>query len=329
MVGATFLIGLLPTYKEVGVSAPILLMALRLIQGLSAGGEVAGSVVFGVESEKKQKCFSGALIWAGSGFGILLGSLVVLFLTLFFSNKEISLFAWRIPFLLALLTGLIGFYIRIKTDESFEFRLAKVSGLLVQNPWLKAIKNYKIRIGKIILLYALCASTTYLLFVFMPIFATKFVGVSSHQAMLSNTTCMLLMIVLVILVGYLSDKYSPELFLKLGAGLSLLLAYPIFQFILLGGFFHLLLGQVLFAITTALYQGPITAYAFLKTKTSMRYSVTALGYNISYSIFGGLSPFVATFVLKLLRAPVAVSFYLIVCSCLSLAGLIFSKKALD
>lgn len=180
---ATCCIGLLPTYAQIGLAAPILLIILRIFQGLSVGGESTGAVLFVVESySHKHLGLISATLWSMTGIGMLLGSSIGT-LTLQFPHHE---FIWRIPFLLGIFTGIIGYFLRQRLPESFLFQQAENHQKLVRFPLLIAITTYRKELFIIIGLYILSAMITYLVFIFMPGYAANVIGMPLASCQCQN-----------------------------------------------------------------------------------------------------------------------------------------------
>lgn len=181
MASTTFLIGTLPTYKDIGNAAPILLMILRILQGIAIGGETIGAGTFVMESSPASKQgFTTAMIWASSGVGILFCSIFISLCEYVFTEEALSTWAWRIPFFIGALTGILGYYLRKNIAVSQEFLMLK-KNKLIKFPIIEAFKKYHTEIIILIGLYMLCAITTYILFVYLYICRLLSIqGLESH-----------------------------------------------------------------------------------------------------------------------------------------------------
>ena len=183
MAIATGGMGLLPGYSMIGISAAFLLLFFRLLQGVAVGGEAFGSACFIVESIPSNKTgFFSSLIWASSVIGLLFGSLIVFILFVGFQSHFLYSFAWRLPFLLATMSGLIAYYIRTRTAETPEFQHLHAQCLIEKFPLKKIFVAYKILIVQLMGLYLLSALITYLIFIFMPVYFTDVLGHSRIHA---------------------------------------------------------------------------------------------------------------------------------------------------
>jgi MFS transporter, MHS family, proline/betaine transporter len=303
---STFCMGLLPDYAHAGLLAPILLILLRLFQGLSVGGESTGATLFVLESvSSKYRGFMGGLLWGMIGVGMLLGSLAATIA----AHSEVS-WAWRVPFLLGIFTGIIGYFLRKQTTESYMFLEVLHDRAIKKFPLREGLVTYKKASLTMIAMYMLSAVITYLIFVFMPGYATNIVGLPLSLTTTVSTVAFLGVTLLVPLGGYLSDIIGRKKCLIASAAGFVLLSYPLFFMISKANLVHFEIAQGLFLLLAAVFQGAITAAAFEMVPTVVRYSVIAVCYNISYSLFGGTAPFVATYLVSITGHKSAPGLYL-------------------
>ncbi|MES2142444.1 MAG: MFS transporter [Pseudomonadota bacterium] len=298
MAITTFAMGLLPSYETLGIIAPLLLVALRLLQGIAVGGEAFGSACFIVESipPKKNGLFS-SLIWASSVIGMLLASLVVFITFLLFQGKSLYTLGWRLPFLLAALSGIIGYYIRSKTSETEAFQCLARDRLVEKYPLKTIFISHKLLVLKLVGLYLLSALITYLAFIFMPVYFSDVLGHSRIDANAVNTVMLILLMSLDIFFGWLSDSVGRKRLMLIAASGFVVLSYPLYYFIAHGNVVELIFSQTLFTLLAAGFQGPLMALTIDLIPINIRYTLGSLGYNLAYSIFGGTAPLVAMFLI--------------------------------
>ena len=304
----TFFIGLLPTYQSIGIVAPILLIVLRICQGLSAGGESTGAVLFALESlPSRHKGFWGGLLWSMTGVGMLLGSFAAVLVTHYSDYPWL----WRVPFLLGILTGLVVYFLRKRIPESAMFEQAARTNALSKFPLWEGMIKYKREMITIIGLYVLSAMITYLIFIFMPSYVANILGLPLDKITFISTLSFLCVIFLVPIGGYISDRIGRKACLKWSAIGYAILSYPLFWLISQGVMDYFIVAQSIFVILAAGFQGTLTATVLELLPTNVRYSVAAVGYNVSYSIFGGTAPLIATYMVKVSGSAAAPGLYLV------------------
>lgn len=316
----TLAIGLMPTYETVGITSPILLILLRIIQGFCVGGETTGATSFILESfPKKSRGMLGSLMWSASGFGILTSSFLSTIIITLLSHKNLHSFGWRIPFLLGFLTLTIGYYFRSKIPESMLFDSIKKNNLITTSTVVNILHQNKQSVFNIIGLYALSSIITYLVFVFMPFYGSNVINISLSNASLVTTISILLVTLLVPFIGILSDCIGRKPCLYAGALGFLISSYPLYAWMSSSSsIISFIFSNVIFVIFAALYQGALAATTQELTQTPVRYTVTAFSYNISYAFFGGTAPFIITSSEKLFNNQSIEGLYLSIMSVIAL-----------
>ncbi|MCZ6469691.1 MAG: MFS transporter, partial [Candidatus Dadabacteria bacterium] len=204
MAVPTTLIGVLPTYETAGILAPILLTIIRLIQGVSVGGEFTGSISYVVENAPhppgRRGFYSSWTVFSLLG-GILLGSAIASLVTSVFSDAQLHSFGWRLPFLLGLLIGLIGLYLRTGLDESPAFKKMKEAGELSKRPITDAFKYHWKEI--LIVIGATCVGSVnfYMIFVYMTTYLSTETHLLLSTALDINIISMIVLMVLTPFMG--------------------------------------------------------------------------------------------------------------------------------
>lgn len=334
MAIATFLIGLLPTYKEIGSLSSILLIVLVILQGLSVGGETPGAITFACEHVgAKRRGFTCGVIIAFLNIGILCGMCINFILVKFLTDMQLLQWGWRVPFLFGGLMGTCAIYLRKRMSESPVFIAFQQQAKQEKLPIVTVMKHHWVQLIQGIAIAWLGTVVINLLFVYMPTYLTSILSHSSKQVTLLNTINLIFYSVLVIFMGILSDKLGRRSILMAGATGFIVFGHYIFAHLDTQSTLHL----ALLMAGISLFSGCVATYPSTLAElfpTSVRYSGLALTFNIG-GIFGGLSPLIATFLIKSTNNTLAPSFYLIfsslVCVFIVLtlkpdAGFTFSKQ---
>jgi len=210
MTLATVCIALLPSYQSIGIFAPIMLLIFRMIQGFSASGEYAGAANFLAEyAPKGKRGLYTSLVPASTATGLLLGSLMAAAMFAFMSEAFLHEYGWRIPFLLAAPLGLIGYYIRVKLEETPEFLEHQKNSNKENFPIKALFTQYQPALFKAFAVASLNATAFYLIFSYMPNYLATELGVNKSQAFISGSISLLFYIAVVFVMGKYSDGSLP------------------------------------------------------------------------------------------------------------------------
>lgn len=308
MSGATFLMGLVPSYATIGVLAPLLMVVLRAVQGMSTGGEWGGSASFLAEyAPAGKRGFVCGLNFVSVLLGTLLGLAMGAVLSLSLSPAALSAWGWRLPFLLALPLGLIGLYMRLKLDETPEFRAVKETGTVAESPLLAITREHRNAVlAAVGITVFVTASTFTLLFMaaYLPqVRGLKFLSTVSAVGLGFGTA-----VVVVLASSTASDRFGRRPVMIAGALYALVFTYPAFLLVQ-GGYAAVLLGLALLGSIVGFFGGPFPAAQAELFPTRVRYSGLSVGYGVASSIFGGLTPVLLTLLLQRTGSPLAPAFY--------------------
>jgi MFS transporter, MHS family, proline/betaine transporter len=298
--GATAAIGVVPSYQAIGWAAPVLLIALRLLQGFSAGGEVAGAMSFVAEhAEDKRRGFTTSWLPVGSFVSLLTGSLLARFLIETLGQDAMNSWAWRIPFLVAVPLGAVGFYIRSKLEDTPRFQAVMESRNLSRNPVKEALtsREHLKAIGLAIALPALNGPGYYIVFVYMPTYLSTELKFTPSNALLVTATGLLAIVIAIPFMARLSDRLGRKPLLAGSALAMAILGYPCFQLISHGSVAMASLGAVLLAVAFAGHAGVIQVTLTELFPTRVRYSAYSIGFSITTAIFGGAAPLLMTYLI--------------------------------
>jgi MFS transporter, MHS family, proline/betaine transporter len=284
----TFLIGLLPGHQTLGVMAPVILTLLRVIQGLSVGGECTTSIVFMVErAPEGRRALMGAVAVGGATAGIMMGSASGALLATVMSPEALADWGWRIPFLFGLLVGVAGYYLRRNLHEAP--RVAR-SG---HPPIVAAVREHGTLMLRLIGLTGLYAVGFFVVFVFVVSWLQRVDGIAPARALTLNTISMLLLTLTMFAMAWLSDRTGRKSLLLIAAALCFVGALPLFWLMRHPDPALILLGQFGFVIGLGMSFGALPAMMVEATPPGVRCTVSALGFNITMGVVGGLSPLVA------------------------------------
>ncbi len=310
---ATLMIGVLPSYGQIGVLAPILLVVARLLQGFSAGGEWSGSAAFMVEyaPENKRGLYGSwqqfsivAGLLVGSGMGALLGTVL--------SEDALNSWGWRIPFILGMVVALVGLYLRLRIEDTPAFRIIEEKDEITEAP-VKA--SFTAHGGESVTAIGFTVAWTiayYILLTYMPTYVSRTLGLPLTQALLSNAIGLVVLMVLIPFTGAISDRIGRKPLLISFSVLIALLTYPLFLLASTQVFVFIVLAQVLFGIIISLFSGPGPAALVEMFPTNVRYSALGVSYNLAVAAFGGTAPFIATYLISRTGSNLAPGIYLIV-----------------
>jgi MHS family proline/betaine transporter-like MFS transporter len=321
---STFAIGLLPTYQQVSILAPLLLLTARVFQGLSAGGEIAGAASFINEyAPQGRRGFYSSLLPAASATGLLLGAALMVVLNGNLSKEQMISWGWRVPFVIALPLGIVGLYLRIKVEDTPMFRALLKTTKPEQNPLKTSIAKESKWIG-----VAFGATLTYgvgfyTVLSYLPSYL-KTVSKFNEATVFSITSVTLIAHIIALPIwGTISDRVGRRPVILTASILLVLLTYPVFVMIAQSGSMPAaMFGSAVLAVAIAGGAAPLFAYMSEMFPTAVRSSSISIGYNASVMLFGGTAPFIATYLIQTTGNPVSPSFYLVgaaACAALTLS----------
>ena len=289
----TFLVGVLPGYQALGVAAPILLTLLRMIQGLSVGGEYTTSIVFMVEHARpERRGIIGAMAGCGAVGGILAGSATGAVLAGAMSPDTLQAWGWRIPFVFGLVLGLAGFALRRGIDEEAIKEKAE------RSPFLATVRNHGPLLLRLAALSVFNSVGFYLMFVYIVSWLQLADDVAPARALEINTTSMFVLLPLMVAMGWLADRIGRRPVLLGATAFGFVAAWPLFWLMHHPDPTLMLLGQLGFVLAVGTFVGVQPATMVEAVPLPVRCTAIALGYNVTLGVVGGLSPLVATWLVE-------------------------------
>lgn len=319
----TTLIGFLPTYENAGWYASMALVLLRLFQGLSVGGEFTGSISFLVEQAPKEKRgFYGSWSTLGVFGGMLLGSGLASLITRILSEDALNSYGWRIPFLFGALIGIVGLYLRKGLNDEQSPRTSEEQ--IVKTPIAEFWAGYKLQAIKIILLSWCFGVSVYLIFIFLPSYLDTFHQAKLDDAMATHTIAMIVLMLMIPLFGKLTDRIGRKPILLLTLLGFVVATYPLFKLMFEHSFVSLLAAMLCFAILQAMFQAVMPALMTEAFPKRVRYTGLSVSYNIAMALFGGTTPLVCTWLVKVTGGNVMMpAYYLIATAVIALITMQF------
>jgi MFS transporter, MHS family, proline/betaine transporter len=309
---STFVIGLLPSYATIGVWAPLLLVIARCLQGFSAGGEFGGASTFLAEySPDERRGFLVSWLEFSTLIGFMLGSVLVLFLSTVLPEDVLISWGWRIPFLLAGPLGIVGLYIRLRLEDTPEFRALKETGEVSQSPFRETfVENWKqiLQVGGLVIIQNI---GFYVVLSYMTTYFQDPLGFSPTAASLSTTITLLVGMALIPPLGALSDRIGRKPLLLASCIGYAVLTYPLFLLLNMGNLFAAILAQVALGALLAVFISTSIAALTELFPTRVRYGGFSIGYNFSVAIFGGSSPYLAQYLVSTTGNPISPAFIVI------------------
>ena len=326
MAVPTLIMGLLPTYAQIGMWAPILLLLMRVIQGAAIGGEVPGAWVFVSEHVPARNIgYACGTLTAGLTSGILLGSLVATLINTVYTPQELTDYAWRIPFLLGGVFGLFSVYLRRWLHETPVFAEMQQRKALAEEVPLRAVlRDHRGAIVLSMLLTWLLSAGIIVVILMTPTVLQKIYGISATESLKANSLAIVLLSIGCIVAGRMADRFGAGRVFIVGS-LALLASS--------WSFYHNLAAHPewlypMYAIT-GLCVGIVGAVPYVMVRAFppvVRFSGLSFSYNLAYAIFGGLTPIMVTSLMKF--SPLGPAYYVAgICTLGLLVGIyLFATK---
>ena len=323
----TFLIGLLPTYQQIGIAAPVLLVVLRFLQGIGLGGEWGGAVLMVVENcPTQRRGLFGSLVQVGNPVGNL-AAIGMFALVSQLPESEFMSWGWRVPFLISIVLVGVGLWIRLNLEETAAFRQLKAKNEVVRMPIVEIFKYHRrpfftavgLKISEIA--YASIAG------VFIMSYATTTLGLSRGLVLNGVFIASFVALFSIPLFGWMSDKVGRKIMFYASCVFSALFAFPMFWLldtrdpviVVATIVAAISFGQmVMFGIGAPWYSELFTA--------KLRYSGASLGFQVGAALSGGLSPLIAAWLMTWAGATWPVSLFLIACASITAIATSFAPE---
>ncbi|MCC8460795.1 MAG: MFS transporter [Candidatus Megaira endosymbiont of Carteria cerasiformis] len=326
MTMTTFTIGLIPGYSDIGYGAPILLVMMRLIQGLCISGEGAGAAIFILEHyQNLRPGFTAGIVHASNIAGTLLASFVGIILEQLFPELE---FAWRFAFILGGIMGIIGFYFRLRVSETPIFEMLAEKKRTLKMPFMHVIRSSWPAMLITCCLGGSASSLVYIIKTYINIFYYEVLGFDKTTALIYLSYSSVIMMLTMPLSGYISDHIGRFKMIIIASITIVIAATPAFMLLA-----SLEIWKQIVALTTIAMLGGFiagTAYIFIISLFSAeeRFTGVAFSYNLGVALFGGTSAVISRWLVEVTHLYHAPAFYVMITSLLFLAMAYSMKKTI-
>lgn len=323
MTISTTAIALIPTQLAIST---LLLVIFRLIQGFAASGEYAGGITLLAEqSNVNRKGFITSFGIFSASAGIFIGTLVCVITLKIIDHQNMIHWGWRIPFLIGLPLGFLGYIIRKALLESTEFQMAKQNKFLLPIPIMQLIKKYKKEWIGLSCLYILSSVSFYMNFIYLSNYSINMHKLGTTEALYLNLLITFTYAISIPLFGFISDYLNKKLLMISACILMICSIYPLFIFILHGNIALQFSIQSLISIMIGMLAGPLAILSASFFPPQIRYTGVAMSLNVSASIFGGTTPLVCAWLTHISNNAIAPAYYFILVAVLALISLIYIK----
>jgi MFS transporter, MHS family, shikimate and dehydroshikimate transport protein len=318
---ATFLIGLMPTYESIGLSAAVILVVLRLAQGIGVGGEWGGAVLMSVEhAPSGRRGFFGSWPQMGVPAGLFLSTVVFALVQGLTSEQQFLSWGWRVPFLLSIVLVGVGLFVRLRLMESPAFQRVKDTQTQAPMPILDVLRKYPREVLLAMGMRIAENGIFYILTVFSLVYGAEHLEVSRSTVLWAVAGAALIGVAAIPLYGAWSDRIGRRPLYLGGAVFSLLFAFPFFWLMNTKATLLIWLAIILGVnLGHDMMYGPQAAYFSELFGTRVRYSGASLGYQLASVFAGGLAPLIAAALLKA-SGYVAVAVYMAVMALITIVA---------
>ncbi|KAF1006121.1 MAG: Proline/betaine transporter [Luteibacter sp.] len=328
MALGTFAIGLIPSYDSIGIWAPILLLAARLVQGFSTGGEYGGAATFIAEySTDARRGQMGSWMEFGTLGGYIAGAGVVTALTMLLSTQEMHAWGWRVPFLVAGPLGLLGLYMRMKLEETPAFKAhaeaMEAHGDTPRIGLLELVSVHGPQLLKCVGLVLVFNVADYMLLTYMPSYLTVTMGYSEAKGLLLIIIVMLVMMPLNVVGGRFSDRIGRRPMIIGACVAMLLLAIPCMLLVGTGNDLLIFAGLMVLGVVLVCFTSTMPSTLPALFYTPVRYSALSIAFNVSVSLFGGTTPLVTAWLVERSGDPLVPAYYLMGAAVIGVITMLF------
>lgn len=320
---ATFAIGLVPGYATLGVAAPLLLLGLRVVQGLALGGEWGGAVLMTVEhAPENRRGFFGSMVQIGVPIGTLLANGAFLLVASTTSSDALYSWGWRIPFLASAILVGIGFYIRLHIEETPSFQAVREEGVKARIPFFALMSRYwrQVLLGGVA---TLSTGSTFTLMVASGVsYGTNDLGHSKNLMLWAVMVACAIAFLAIPYFGRLSDRVGRKPVIYAGIAAEVVLAFPFFWLLDTGSALGVFVAYTLMMLAFSANYGPIATFLAELFGTRVRYSGLSVAYMLSGLLGSAATPAVTAWLLSATGSSSSIAWYVLGAASLSLLALL-------
>ena len=334
MAVATFAIALIPSYASIGVFAPVLLILMRLLQGLSTGGEYGGSCTFIAEhAPDKHRSFFTSWLEFGNISGFLLGGAVVTLFSLTLGEQNMAEWGWRVPFALGGLLGLIALYLRMNLEETPVFKEMQLNEALhkartgEKTGMINLLVNEWPQLLKCMGLVTVFNVTYYIILGYIPGYLENVLGYSNSFSLSLGMAATLFMLVLIPVSGLLADRLGRKTMIIIGCALLITLTLPCFMLLHSQNTMLLMTAMLTLTLAQLFFEGAMPATLTSLFGSRVRFSALAISYNLAVSLFGGTAPLINTWLISTTGNQMIPAWYLIAGAIVGLISILLVKDS--
>jgi metabolite-proton symporter len=324
---ATSLIGLLPTYAQIGIAAPILLILLRILQGFSAGGEWGGAALMAVEhAPTGRRGFFGAFPQIGVPVGMILATSTLWVLTSMLSPEEFMAWGWRIPFLLSIVLIIVGYLIRRAVEESPVFEDLQRRRKESSAPLRELLRTHKKSVLLTAIIFIGNNAAGYLLIAFFATYAVTVLGMDRPTVLLATTLASFGWLVFTLWGGAVSDRLGRVRTFQIGYTFLALWAVPMWFLIDTGDIVWYFVALFVMTFGLGLSYGPQASLYAEMFPANVRYSGVSIGYALGAILGGAFAPMIAEALMGATGQSWTIGVYIAVAALISLTGVSLVKE---
>jgi MHS family proline/betaine transporter-like MFS transporter len=320
MSAATLGMGLVPAYAQWGIAATMLVVTLRLVQGLCLGGELPGALTYVVETAPRMAPFVCGVVFACVTMGVAVATGVSLSVRTLLDPSLVPEYGWRIAFVLGGLGGVISFLLRRSMEESPEFE--RMRAVALRQPFMELLRTHSAQVLTGVAILSATACFTGLYFSHLPAYLTTVLNYDAREAVFAQTVGVVTHAVCILLVGWVARLVAPRHLLRAGAAIMLFFGYAFYS-ALASRALDLTVVLTVAGAAMALANGSFAVLLTDLFPTRIRFSGVALVFNIAFTIFSGLAPLVATGLIGQTKSPMSPALLAAATGVVALAGSIW------